>query len=343
MTEIQPEQNLRNRIAELEMANCMLTDFAAVISHDMRSGLRRLWSYAESLAVLPTLNSHARTRDCLHVIIASARRMQFLVDGALESPGSSAADTGESPFDESGEDDPDSLQRQFEELQQANRELSDFAGAIARGLRAPLGQILSAARDLTALRPIILNPVSLEMAGYILTAAEQMQRLIEDYLSFANAERHTIQRSRVSLESLVQLVRHELEPMCAGRNVYWQIAPLPEVEADPSMLRQVLVNLLGNSLKYTQKCRDAVIEVGVRPDPNEHIIFIRDNGIGFDLDSARKLFQKFGRLHYDETYPGAGIGLLIVKYIIQRHQGRVWAEGAPGGGATFCFALPGAA
>jgi light-regulated signal transduction histidine kinase (bacteriophytochrome) len=85
-----------------------------------------------------------------------------------------------------------------------------------------------------------------------------------------------------------------------------------------------------------------VIEIGLRPDPNEHIIFIRDNGIGFDLDSARKLFQKFGRLHYDETYPGAGIGLLIVKYIIERHQGRVWAEGVPGEGATFCFALPGA-
>lgn len=338
MTEtISPEQNLRKRIAALEMANCMLADFAALVSHDVRSGIRRVWSYAELLAVLPALNNAPRARDCLHTIIASARRMQFLTDGALESSASNARKV--SP-DQSREECVGFLQRQFKELQQANRDLAGFADSIARGLRAPLGQILSAGEDLGALPPVILNPVSLNMAGNIVTGAEQMRRLIDDYLSFANAERHTTQLSRVSLESLVQLVRHEMEPMSAGRKVDWRIGPLPEVEADASMLRQVLVNLLSNSLKYTQKCPESVIEIGARREPGEHVIFIRDNGIGFDLESARKLFQKFERLHYNDTYPGAGVGLLIVKYIIQRHQGKVWAEGVPEGGATFCFTLP---
>jgi len=120
----------------------------------------------------------------------------------------------------------------------------------------------------------------------------------------------------------------------------WRIAPLPEVEADVSMLRQVLVNLLSNSLKYTSKSPEAVIEIGVQPDPNEHIVFIRDNGIGFDLDSATNLFQKFVRLQENGTVPGVGVGLVVVKHIIRRHRGRVWAEGTPDGGATFYFTLP---
>jgi len=167
-----------------------------------------------------------------------------------------------------------------------------------------------------------------------------MQRLVDDYLSFANAERHTIYRCRISLESLVQLVRHELEPFAADRNVMWRIGRLPEVEADVSMLRQVLVNLLSNSLKFSHKCTAPVIEIGAQPAPNEHIIYVRDNGIGFDLESRRNLFQKFGRLHTDGIVPGLGIGLVIVKHIIQRHNGRVWAESVPGGGATFYFTLP---
>ena len=130
--------------------------------------------------------------------------------------------------------------------------------------------------------------------------------------------------------------------MSAGRKVAWQIAPLPEVEGDPSMLRQVILNLLSNSLKYTRKCPEACIEIGVRSDDGQPVVFIRDNGIGFDLESARNLFQKFGRLHSDNAFEGTGIGLVIVKYIIQRHHGRVWAEAIPSGGATFCFTLPAA-
>lgn len=339
MSEIQANEDFRKELGDLETANAMLTDFAAVISHDVRSRLRRVFSYAELLAVLPTLNDNARARDCLHHIINAARRMAFFADEALEPGGRFASEAARRSAGTSVSNE-NSVETRLREMRGANRNLSALAETIAGGLGAPLSQILRAAGDLTASRAVIMNPVSLEMAGNILAAAEQMQRLIDDYLSFVNAERHKIQRSRVSLDSLVQLVRHELEPLCAGRRVEWQIGPLPEVEADPSMLRQVLLNLLGNSLKYTRKRRKAVIEMGARAEPGEHVICIRDNGIGFDLDSARKLFQKFGRLCSNEDYPGAGVGLLIVKYIIERHHGRVWAEGVPEGGATFCFTLP---
>lgn len=338
MSEIRPVKSYRKEIEELETANAMLTDFAALVSHDMRSGLRRVLSYAELLSILPALNNDVRIRDCLRSIINGARTMEFLTNAALTSSAPvtrelAPASSGTAPGEVSTEN-------RLAEMREANSKLSELAGGVARGLRAPLLRILTAAGCLTAARPVIMNPVSLDMAGNILTAAEQMKRLIEDYLSFVNAERHTIQRSHVSLDSLIQLVRHELEPMFAGRKIDWQISALPEVEADPSMLRQVLLNLLGNSLKYTQKRRDAVIEITACFQHGEHVICIRDNGIGFDFEAARKLFNKFGRSPSAQSYPGVGIGLLIVRYIIQRHDGRVWAEGVPGGGATFCFTLP---
>jgi light-regulated signal transduction histidine kinase (bacteriophytochrome) len=340
MTEIIPEQNLREKIAELEMANCMLNDFAALVAHDIRSGLRRVISYTELLALAPALNGNLDALDNVHIIMASTRRIRLLADGALASPPQIPANFGQTvPGDES-ENDGGSLETRLNELKSANRELTDFADSIALGLRTPLGQILKSAGHLSTLPAITTNPVFLDIAEKVLIGAKQMQRLIDDYLSFTNAERDAIYRSRVSLESLVQLVRHELEPISAGRKVTWRIAPLPEVEADVSMLRQVLVNLLSNSLKFTSKCPEAVIEIGVQPDSDEHIVYIRDNGVGFDLDSARNLFQKFVRLQEDGTIPGVGVGLVVVKHIIRRHHGRVWAEGTPGGGATFYFTLP---
>jgi signal transduction histidine kinase len=275
----------------------------------------------------------------MHAMMASIRRVRLLADGALASPPTTPPTAIQRSADMSA-DNLISLEHRLKHLKRANRDLTDFADSVARGLRTPLDQILNGATQLSTLAIILTNPVSLGMTEEILTGANQMQGLVNDYLSFANAERHTIYRCRISLESVIQLVRHELEPMCGDRKITWKIAPLPEVEADVSMLRQVLVNLLTNSIKYTYKCPEAVIEIGVQADTSEHIIFIRDNGIGFDLESASNLFQKFGRLHNDGALPGAGIGLVIVKHIIQRHQGRVWAEAAPGGGATFYFTLP---
>jgi light-regulated signal transduction histidine kinase (bacteriophytochrome) len=339
MTEIISQQDPRKKIAELEMANCMLNDFAALVAHDIRSGLRRVISYTELLALAPALNGNLDALDNVHIIMASTRRIRLLADGALASP-PQIANFGQTLADDASENDTDSLEQRLGELKSANRELTDFADSVALGLRTPLGQILKSAGHLSTLTAITTNPVFLDITEKVLIGAKQMQRLIDDYLSFTNAERDAIYRCRVSLESLVQLVRHELEPLFASRKVTWRIAPLPEVDADVSMLRQVLVNLLSNSLKFTSKCPEAMIEIGVQPDSDEHVFFIRDNGIGFDLESARNLFQKFVRLQEDGTIPGVGVGLVVVKHIIRRHHGRVWAEGTPGGGATFYFTLP---
>jgi light-regulated signal transduction histidine kinase (bacteriophytochrome) len=340
MTEILHEQSLRDKIAELEMANCMLSDFAALVAHDIRGGLRRVISYAEMLGVIPALNGNLDALDCVHIIMAATRRIRLLADGALASPPQTASTVGLTLSSGRPENNGDSSEARLRDLKSANRELTDFADSVARGLRTPMEQILKSAGHLNTLPAIRTNPVSLDITEKVLTGAKHMQRLIDDYLSFANTERDAIYRCRISLESLVQLVRHELEPMSAGRKVTWRIGPLPEVEAEVSMLRQVLINLLSNSLKFTSQCAEAIIEIGVRPDPNEHIVFIRDNGIGFDLESARHLFQKFVRLQDEGTIPGVGVGLVVVKHIIRWHHGRAWAEGTPGGGATFYFTLP---
>jgi len=343
MTEIHPEHTLGDKIAELEIANGMLADFAALVSHDTRSALRRVISYAELLRVMPALNAEPDATGNVHTIIASTRRIRVLADGALASPPQPPLiQQGPSQGSFSSSDSAGTSEGRLNELRRSNRDLTDFADSVARGLRTPLEQILDAARQLSTLPVVATNPVSLDMVTQILSGAKQMQRLVDDYLTFANAERHAIYRCRISLESLIQLVRHELEPMAAGRKVMWQIGQLPEVDADVSMLRQVLVNLLSNSLKFTYQCPEAIIEVGTRPNPREHVIYIRDNGIGLDLESARNLFQKFVRLQDNGMVPGVGIGLVIVKHIIQRHRGRVWAEAVPGGGAKFFFTLPAA-
>jgi len=263
MSEFPAKQNVHESIAEIEMANCMLTDFAALVSHDIRSALRRVLSYSQLLAVVPALNAQADALNLLHAITFAARRIQFLADGALASPPQSFSFAKQSAV-EQPENEASSLEQQLNDLRRANRELTDFADSVARGLRGPLEQILASGKQLGAVSVVRTNPVSLDMTEEILTGAKQMKRLVEDYLSFANTERHAIYRCRISLESLIQLVRHELEAMAAGRKVVWQIGPLPEVEADVSMLRQVLVNLLTNSLKYTVKCSEAVVEVGVK-------------------------------------------------------------------------------
>lgn len=342
MNEVSVEMKSGDKIAELEMANCMLADFAALVSHDIRTALRHVMSYAELLAVAPTVNAHPGILDRVRSIIFAARRIQFLADGALASPPFSSSTVLENPPKEKfgGANAP--LESRIEELQNSHRNLTNFADSVVRGLRTPLGQIATTVTHLTTLQPITANPISLDLAGKILAGAHRMQTLIENYFSFANTERNAICRCRASLESLVQLVRHELEPMSVGRKVSWRVGALPEVEADISMLRQVFVNLLSNSLKYTYKCPEAIIEIGARPASGEHIIFVRDNGLGFDLESADALFRKFVRLQDNGIVPGVGIGLVIVKHIIQRHDGRVWAEGLPGGGAAFFFTLPAA-
>jgi light-regulated signal transduction histidine kinase (bacteriophytochrome) len=175
----------------------------------------------------------------------------------------------------------------------------------------------------------------------ITDSAKNMDRLIEGLLSFSRMGRQDLALQRVDLGSLVHDIIHELEPDIAGRKVEWRIDNLPEVRGDVSMLRRVLVNLVDNALKFTRPREQTEIEIGTEAtQETETVIFVRDNGVGFDMAYADKLFGVFQRLHRVDEFEGTGIGLANVHRIIARHGGRIWAKSDLDQGTIFYIALP---
>jgi signal transduction histidine kinase len=227
------------------------------------------------------------------------------------------------------------------QLQEANQELESFSYSVSHDLRAPLRHIAGFAQLLERRVGASLDESSRDLLKALLSAARQGGALVDDLLAFSRLGRGELRRSWVDLRALVEEVRRELEADAAGRVVEWRIGELPEVRADPSLLRQVLRNLLGNALKYTRPRERALIEVGAREGEDEVEVWVRDNGVGFDMQyAADRLFGVFQRLHTSEQFEGTGIGLANVRRIISRHGGRTWAESAVEQGATFTFSLP---
>ncbi len=166
-----------------------------------------------------------------------------------------------------------------------------------------------------------------------------MACLVDDLLSLSRIGRCELNRQVTGLQSLVEEVRSELEPECKGRQVEWRVGELPFADCDPTMMKQVFANLLTNALKYTRPREQAVIEVG-KLDQNGHpVVFVRDNGVGFSMKYADKLFGVFQRLHRTEDFEGTGVGLATIHRILHRHGGRIWAEAELDQGATFYFTL----
>jgi len=164
--------------------------------------------------------------------------------------------------------------------------------------------------------------------------------LVHDLLNFSRTSRAELRLRQVQLCDLVNEVKQSIQSELNGRVVEWHICALPKVHADPALLRVVFNNLLGNALKYTRPRKIAIVEIGTRPSEREHIIFVRDNGVGFDMQYVGKLFGVFQRLHHEQEFEGTGIGLATVQRIIVRQGGRVWAEAKENEGATFFFSLP---
>jgi two-component system sensor histidine kinase/response regulator len=226
------------------------------------------------------------------------------------------------------------------ELGIANAELESFSYTISHDLRAPLRQVAGFIRLLQDTAAGTLDAQSAEYLPLIKGAVNRMGRLIDDLLAFSHFGRVDLVRTEVSLPPLVDDVRSILEPTATGRAVEWRIGALPTVQADAAMLRQVLINLLDNALKFTRNRATAVIEVGCTTDEVEHIVCVRDNGVGFDPAYSNKLFGVFQRLHGQHEFEGTGIGLATVQRIIVRHGGRTWAESTLGEGTQVYFSLP---
>ncbi len=233
------------------------------------------------------------------------------------------------------------LRKRAAALEAVNKELDAFAYTVSHDLRAPLRHVDGFIELLRRSAGTALDDRSRHYMDNISGSAKKMGRLIDDLLSFSRMGRHAFSFQSVQMGPLVRDVIRDLEPDAAGRTIEWRIGDLPSAIGDERMLRIVLANLISNALKFTRNRPRARIEIGSQNDrDSESVIFVRDNGVGFDMAYARKLFGVFQRLHRAEEFEGTGIGLASVSRIISRHGGRIWAQGEPGQGAAFFFTLP---
>lgn len=225
----------------------------------------------------------------------------------------------------------------------ANRELEAFSYSVSHDLRAPLRAIDGFTRILQEDYVAALPEEAQQLFELVRSNAQQMGHLIDDLLAFARLSRQPLSRQPVDMAALVRQCQSDLLPQQAGRQVEWQIGELPACAADPALLRQVWLNLLGNALKYSRKRDQAQIEVQGRSEGSATLYWVKDNGAGFDMRYSDKLFGVFQRMHRAEDYEGTGVGLAIVQRIVHRHGGRIWAEAGVDRGATFFFTLETAA
>ncbi|MCL4491373.1 MAG: PAS domain S-box protein [Nitrospirae bacterium] len=232
------------------------------------------------------------------------------------------------------------LEQRILELTETNRELDAFSHSVSHDLRAPLVAIGGFARRLLRKHSDDLDAAGLDMLNTILANVQNMERLINDLLAFSRSGRQRMNLLDVDMEELVSTVFEELRTIVPGRKVHLKAGKLLPAYADPSLIRQVIMNLLSNAFKFTRTREEAVIEAGSRYDGNDVLYYVKDNGVGFDMRYANRLFDVFQRMHGDEGFEGTGIGLSIVQRIVVRHGGRVWAEGSVGKGAVFYFTLP---
>jgi PAS domain S-box-containing protein len=225
------------------------------------------------------------------------------------------------------------------ELEAANKELEAFTYSVSHDLRAPLRHVDGFSKLLVEEHGAEMSPAAQEYVATIRDSVLQMGRLIDDLLNLAHVGRKQLSMAVTGLNSLVEEVRADLKRSNPDRLIEWKVEMLPFVECDPALMKQAFANLLSNAVKFTRPRNPAVIEVGVTQQDGVRAVFVRDNGVGFSMKYADKLFGVFQRLHRSEDFEGTGVGLATVQRIIHKHGGRVWAEAEMNKGATFYFTM----
>ncbi len=232
------------------------------------------------------------------------------------------------------------VQERTAELRKVNNELDAFSFSVSHDLRRPLRTVAGFADLLVSAYAGKLPGEAQELLAGIKDGTLRMNQLIDDLLNLSRIDRQPLVPRSVNLTALARKTIDELRAEQQGREMDIRVADLPDCMGDPALLRQVFVNLLSNAMKFTGKRPVAFIEVGFNTEGKQTIYFVRDNGAGFDMQYAGKLFGVFQRMHSSETFAGTGVGLSIVQRIIRRHGGKIWAEAAVDHGATFYFTLP---
>ncbi len=228
-----------------------------------------------------------------------------------------------------------------QQLEAANRELEGFTYSVSHDLRAPLRQVDGFARLLSEAAGAELTPQARHYLQRIVDGTRNMGRLIDDLLNLAQVGRQAMQPGLTDLNEIIEHVIQDLQPEFGARAMVWSIDPLPAARCDPGLIRIVFTNLIANAAKYTRPRATARIAIGSADRDGRTVTFVRDNGVGFDMKYADKLFGVFQRLHAAEEFEGTGVGLATVRRIVHKHGGEIWAEAAPGEGATFYFTLDG--
>lgn len=232
-----------------------------------------------------------------------------------------------------------SVLERTQELELANRELESFSFSVSHDLRAPLRAINSYSKIIIEDYGGLLPEEGKRFLDYVVTNARRMGTLIDDILRFSQAGRHSLKKDTIEIAKIVEHSLEQVRKTHTGKEVQVIRGSLPSAYGDAAMLEQVYTNLLSNAFKFTQECERPMVEVGSFLQNGETIFFVKDNGAGFDMAYADKLFTAFSRLHSMEQFEGTGVGLSIVHRIIHRHGGRIWADAKVDGGATFYFTL----
>jgi signal transduction histidine kinase len=234
----------------------------------------------------------------------------------------------------------ENVRERTEELKIANRELEAFSHSVSHDLRSPLRAVSVFTQALLTEHGASLNDEGKRLLQNVNAGAAHMDRLITDLLRLSQLNRQALHRQPVRFAELVQRVIDGMTTERAGRDIEFVIADFPTWQVDQGLMQQVFVNLVSNAIKFTRERERARIEIGYRMDGTTLVVFVRDNGVGFNMKHMNKLFGVFQRLHSAEQFEGTGVGLSIVRRIVERHGGKVWVDGAQDQGATFYFSLP---